>query len=111
MVRFQPDVEQKLGPEASFAISDEKGQYSLARDSGLSGALVAKHHVLVFRGRPADRGIGEEQDPDSPEVIAGLKDRRRIPAAYKNPANTPLVVDVRPEQHVYNLELSSERKQ
>src|SRR5690348_15679779 len=100
---FVPD-EPDLKAPSSAGITDENGRFQLTREDGEPGALVGKHLVVVVRGREPSRALGEKAD----EAGAGAKakkDRRPIPPAYTAASKTKLIVNVKPDQHNYDLEL------
>src|SRR5205823_9218165 len=102
-VQFVPDEPGVKAP-GSTGITDENGHYRLNREDGEPGALVGKHLVVFQRGREANRGLGEQ--PDAGESAKAKKDRRPIPPPYTMASKTPLSVDVKLDQHTYDLELS-----
>jgi len=106
-VLFVPDEPGVKAP-GSTGLTDENGHYRLTCDDGQLGALVGKHLVVFQRGREANRAAGEQ--PDAAEGGFGAKakkDRRPIPPAYASATKTPLHLEVKADQHTYNLELSS----
>jgi len=106
-VQFVPD-EPGVKVSGSTGITDEKGHYRLSRENGEPGAVVGKHLVVLVRGREARRALGEQVDGGADEPGSqAKKDRRPIPPIYTMASKTPLVVDVKPEQHTYDLEASS----
>lgn len=108
-VQFVPD-EPGIKAPGSTGITDENGHYRLNREDGEPGALVGKHLVVLVRGREANRALGEQPDAgDGGPGAKAKKDRRPIPPAYTMASKTTLVVDVKPDQHNYDLELSSRR--
>jgi hypothetical protein len=105
-VQFVPDEPGVKAP-GSTGITDENGHYRLHReDGGGPGACVGKHVVVLVRGREANRALGETADAGDAKA---KKDRRPIPPAYTMASKTPLTVDVKSDQHTYDLELSSHR--
>jgi hypothetical protein len=104
-ILFVPD-EPDLKAPGSSGITDEKGHFQLTREDGEPGALVGKHLVVVVRGREANRALGENPDPADAK---SKKDRRPIPPAYTMASKTKLIVNVKPDEHTYDLELSSGR--
>jgi hypothetical protein len=106
-VQFVPDEPGVKAP-GSTGITDENGHYRLTRESGEPGALVGKHLVVFVRGREAIRGLGEQADAG--ESAKAKKDRRAIPSPYQMASKTPLSLEVKLDQHTYDLELSSSRR-
>jgi hypothetical protein len=106
-VQFVPDEPGVKAP-GSTGITDESGHYRLNRETGEPGALVGKHLVVFVRGREAIRGLGEQ--PDAAEGAKAKKDRRPIPSPYQMASKTPSSVEVKLDQHTYDLELSSSRR-
>jgi hypothetical protein len=108
-VQFVPD-EPGVKVAGSTGITDEMGHYRLSRENGEPGALVGRHLVVLVRGREARRDLGEQTDGgDSEPGSKTKKDRRPIPPLYTMASKTPLAVDVKPDQHTYDLEASSRR--
>ena len=106
-ILFVPD-EPDIKAPGSSGITDEKGHFQLMREDGEPGALVGKHLVVVVRGREANRALGE--NPDAAEGgpnAKAKKDRRPIPPAYTMASKTKLIVNVKPDEHTYDLELFS----
>jgi hypothetical protein len=103
-VQFVPDEPGVKAP-GSTGITDEHGHYRLTREGGEPGALVGKHLVVLLRGREARPGLGEQPDPA--ESAKAKKDRRPIPPTYMMASKTPLKVEVKLDQHSYDLDLSS----
>jgi hypothetical protein len=104
-VQFVPDEPGVKAP-GSTGITDENGRYRLTREDGEPGALVGKHLVVLVRGREANRALGEQADGGDGSTKA-KKDRRPIPAVYTMASKTKLIAEVKPDQHTYDLELSS----
>src|SRR5438132_6920231 len=105
-VQFVPD-EPGLKAPGSTGITDENGHYRLRReDGGGPGACVGKHVVVLVRGREANRALGETADAADAKA---KKDRRAIPPGYTMASKSPLTVDVKSDQHTYDLELFSHR--
>jgi hypothetical protein len=108
-VQFVPD-KPGVKVSGSTGITDEKGHYRLSRENGEPGALVGKHLVVLVRGREAKRALGEQADGGEGEPSSrAKKDGRPIPAPYTMASKTPLKVEVKPDQHTYDLEASSRR--
>jgi hypothetical protein len=106
-VEFVPDV-QGFGAEInSFGISDDQGRFTLARSmSREPGTAVAKSWVLITE-LPTPREY-RSQDPATQarfaEYQAKLKNRP-IPAGYGSLA-TAMVIEVKPDQKEYTIELT-----
>src|SRR5262249_23986436 len=83
------------GPGAS---PGETGRCELPRPDKKPGAAIATHRVVVFPGRGGTGG-----DREAPLVQASA---RGLPQAYTIAAQTPLRVEVTPEQHTYDLNLT-----
>jgi len=108
-VQFVPN-EPDVKVPSSTAVTDEHGHYWLVRENGEPGAFVGKHLVVIMRGREAVRALGEKADvPEGGASAKAKKDRRPIPAAYTMASQTPLKIEVKPDQHTYDLELVSQR--
>jgi hypothetical protein len=108
LVQFVPDHPKKQGPISS-GFTDEKGYFQLTCDNRKPGAVLGKHKVLVFAGR-GEAGRAEE-DREAPGDQAPAKSRKNppIPPEYKLAVKTPLRVEVREDQHPYDLTLTRKR--
>jgi hypothetical protein len=76
-------------------MTDEQGRYQLSCENSESGAVIGKHRVMILQGR---------SDPSAPKLA---KPNPRIPGAYGVASTTPLMIEVKPDQHTYNLDLKS----
>jgi hypothetical protein len=112
VVQFVPDGAERMA--MSSGVTDERGHYSLKCENNKPGALLGSHHVLVNPGRP--EGGFRSDDPQAPQgeaaaaAMGGPKpDKRnpRVPSVYLVASKTPLVVDVKPDQHTYDLNLTA----
>jgi hypothetical protein len=105
-VEFCP-VLKGFGAEMnSSAVTDDQGRFTLSKSlSREPGAVVGQHRVLITE-RPTP-GEFRNQDPQTQAryaaFMAKLKNRP-IPAAYGVLA-TALIVEVKPEQKEYKIEL------
>jgi hypothetical protein len=102
VVTFVPEDNGTKAMVPSRATTDDQGRFKLVCENQKPGAVVAKHKVIVTRGRAADRGHGEQaQEPIS-------KDQRPVPAAYTAAAKTPLDTTVTADKHSgYDFNLKS----
>ena len=107
-VEFVPDLENFGAEMNSSAITDDQGHFTLSFTyKGEPGAVVGKHRVLVTEPpTPAEfRRQDEQTQAKYAQYRAKLKNRP-IPAAYGNVGQTPLTVDVKPDQKTYELQLN-----
>jgi len=101
LVSFLPDpAKQTRGPR-SAAATDAAGRFRLRCDDGREGAVVGWHRVLVEDLKPY--AAPRSDNPDRPAVVIPS----RIPSAYRDPAKTPLRLEVRAEPQELSVELSS----
>jgi hypothetical protein len=107
-VEFAPQLSNFGAELNSTGITDDKGHFTLTCSlGGQSGAVVAKHRVLVTEPPTPD-----EYRSQDPKTLARYKQylekltNRPIPAAYGNLAKTPLVVEVKAGQKTYDLNLT-----
>jgi hypothetical protein len=101
-VEFYPEVDGFGGDLNSTATTDDDGRFKLTGVKGQSGAVVAKHRVVV-------------RDPPMPAELRGqnlegqftarLKNRP-IPEKYRSAASTPARVEVKAGQTDYKVELT-----
>lgn len=89
-VEFVPTGDPKKQPPLSHGTTDDKGHFVLTCDNKKPGAVVGKHSVLVIVGRSE----GDKQ-PDP------------IPAVYANLNKTPLKLEITPDKHTYDLDLTA----
>ncbi len=95
-VEFIPDVPEGTKANGSSAVTDGKGFFRLTRnDNQRPGALVGKHHVVVYPGRAA-------QDKDDMTPAKSVQ----VPAIYSNAAKTPLIVEVTQHRKTYEVRLN-----
>jgi hypothetical protein len=97
IVEFYPVVAhgEKAKP-FSRAVTDGSGRYQLTCENRRPGALVGEHRVVV-RPPPKRNPDGPPQPPPGPP----------IPLAYRVASETPLRVEVKADQSVYDLPLRS----
>jgi hypothetical protein len=96
-VEFVPDAKPGVKAPLSSAFTDEKGRYSLTHGKNRPGAAIGKHFVVVIQGR------SQGGDDREARVAAAAA---TVPRVYALANQTPLVVEVTKEQHVYDLMLS-----
>jgi hypothetical protein len=84
-------------------VTDEKGHYTLTASNDRPGAVIGKHNVLVYQGRAAAPGE-EAQDPNADRTA--LAKNPPIPPVYTMTLRTPLQVEVTPDKHTYDLNLT-----
>jgi hypothetical protein len=104
LVQFMPET-GNFGAEAnSTGVTNEQGHFTLTCNlQNQSGAIVGKHRVLVTEA-PPPAAIRRQQEKAA-EFQAKLKNRP-IPSKYGSFAQTPLSVEVKPEQKSYTIELT-----
>jgi hypothetical protein len=106
-VQFVPEGESDLKMPGSNGLTDESGHYHLDCDDGKSGAVVGKHVAVVLVGRDPDPGADGDNPEAGPPPGKAKKRRPQVPACYTLPLDTPLLLQVTPDRHTYDLELSS----
>jgi hypothetical protein len=107
-VEFVPELRNFGAEMDSLAMTDDQGHFRLTCTyKEQPGAVVGKHHVLVTEPpTPAEyRSQDERTQAKLAQYLAGLKNRP-IPEAYATLGKTPLVVEVKPGQSVYDLQLT-----
>lgn len=99
-LQFVPEGEERL--PASNALTDEQGRFKLRCDNKKPGAVIGKHHVTIM----VPRGDARTGDPQAGgDTAAAARKIPEVPAAYRQAAKTPLIVDVTADQHNYELTL------
>lgn len=99
-VSFAPAVNaESKSPPFSRDITDENGHYTLKCDNNKLGAAVGSHVVTVRRPVLIRR-------PDEP---ASKAKGPNVPLIYQSLNDTPLKIEVKPDQKVYDLELKSKK--
>jgi len=98
---FTPKGIPGLTLPGSNATTDDKGHFSLTADNGKPGALACEHNVTVHQGR-GDRSNA----PDAPAPGAAKKSGPPVPVRYGAASTSGLVVDIKPDQHTYDLNLT-----
>jgi hypothetical protein len=93
-VDFVPQGEPGEKLPTSTGYTDDKGHYRLTCHDGKPGAVVAPYRVVVIQGR---------EDPSVPKLA---KPNPPIPTPYWIASQTPLRVEVTPEKHTYDLNLT-----
>jgi hypothetical protein len=97
-VEFWPQLGPSHQAPTSAGVTDEKGNYRLTCENGKPGAVIAKHKVVLLQGRAAatpDEGVDEK----SPQRKAGPT----IPTPYTIASQTPLEVEVKENESIYDL--------
>jgi hypothetical protein len=111
LVEFVPEGQEKLPLSSGF--TDEQGHYRLKCENAKSGALVGKHRVLVLQGH-GDAGLRSD-DPQAPQGVEGAPAARAgkrnppVPSVYAMASKTPLLIEVTPDRHTYDLTLTAKR--
>jgi hypothetical protein len=110
-VQFIPDLKDFGAELNSGAVTDDQGHFSLTCITGAQpGAVVTKHHVIVLEATPEDmRGMDERSQEKLAAYRARLKNRP-IPDVYASLSKTPLLVEVKADQKVYDLKLTRSPK-
>src|SRR5262245_3982810 len=93
-VEFYPVTEGKEALPRSTATTDDKGFYRLTCENGNTGAVVGKHRVVVRYAL-----LGRE--------AASKTAKPGIPVTYTVASQSPLQIDVKSGQKVYDLTLKS----
>jgi len=94
-VHFAPVVDVNApGPPFCRATTNEAGYYTLRCDNNRSGAVIGNHSVMLRRATERSEG------KDAPRPTA-------VPRVYQSFAQTPLQVDVKAGQEMYDLNLKS----
>jgi hypothetical protein len=107
-IQFIPELDGFGAEVYSQAITDEQGHYCLSFPfKEKTGAVVGKHRVVIADPPPPKemRGQREESQEKVVNYFKGLKNRP-IPRVYASAVNTPLVVEVKGDQQIYDLHLS-----
>jgi hypothetical protein len=107
-VEFVPMLADFGAEMNSVGVTDEQGRFRLTcNDKRQPGAVVGKHRVLVTDPpMPRElRGQSEKAQKAQTEYQAKLKNRP-IPEEYGNVGQTPLQIEVTPEQKSYTLTLT-----
>jgi hypothetical protein len=101
-VQFVPVVADGVKAPISSGTTDEKGFFRLIRDdNGKPGAIIGKHKVVVVTGR-LDEGTRSRDEQESAPGRTGTV----VPRSYSSVAQTPLEVEVKPDQTNYPLQIS-----
>jgi hypothetical protein len=97
-VEFAPDVEVgETRLPFSAGMSDESGRFQLVCEGNKAGAVVGKHTVVVRKSR-------HRPGPDEPPPPPGPA----IPSIYQSYSQTPIHLEVKQEQRIYDLELKTQ---
>jgi len=105
-VRFFPTFPGFGGEVIAEGVSDKDGYYTLTC-SGSPGACVGTHRVIVEEGPlpPGTSGESGEAQMRMTRYLQSLTNRP-IPPHYGNLAQSPLTVEVKAGETVYDLELT-----
>jgi len=97
-VEFLPE---QAGPKAptSSGFTDGKGRFALTYGDQKPGAVIARHRVVVLAGRTSPAGDEREATPARTAAVA-------VPQVYAVAAQTPLRVEITPDQHTYEVKLT-----
>jgi hypothetical protein len=108
MVEFVPELKDFGAEMNSKGVTDEKGHFSLTCTyKSQEGAAVGKHRVVVTEGPAPEgtRGMDQRSQERYTVYVQGLKNRP-IPPTYGSVGQTPLRVEVKPDQQDYTIELT-----
>ncbi len=105
-VQFVPMVKGFGAEVIAMGTTDENGKFKLT-SGGRDGAAVGENHVTVSEASLPEkfRSQSGEAQMAASKYLASLKNRP-IPNRYANLAQSPLRVEVKPDQKEYKLELS-----
>jgi hypothetical protein len=104
-VQFLPMLKDFGAEFNSTAITDDEGKFTLMCMNNKSGAVTAKHKVVVTEYTPAEgRGESGEAQTRLAQFRAKLKNRP-IPENYTDALHTPLEVEISADKQDYTLEL------
>jgi hypothetical protein len=108
VVQFLPEGDNI---PSSRGTTDEQGHFTLTCENKGPGAVVGKHRVVVLQGR-TDSGARAGDDPNGPgEATPGQPQSNLvIPEIYGLATRTPLIIEVSPDQHTYELKLTGGRR-
>jgi hypothetical protein len=98
-VEFAPEVAGGAATRLPFsdATTDANGHYELRCETQVPGALVGMHKVIILRPRHRPGPNDPAPPPPGPP----------IPMVYQSLLDTPLHVEVKSDQHVYDLDLKT----
>jgi len=103
LVAFLPDPAKGTTGPRSAAVTDAQGHFRLKCDDQRDGAVVGWHRIVV-----EDMAVyALPRKDNAPRLTAPVKPR--FPAAYGSSADTPLLVEVRPEKASFDLRLEGSR--
>jgi hypothetical protein len=103
MVQFMPESSDFGAELNSMGVTDDKGHFTLTCNyNSQPGAVVGKHRVVVGEG-PVPAEIRRQQSKVA-EFQASLKNRP-IPTNYGSFSQTPITLEVTPEQKTYAVKL------
>lgn len=105
-IRFFPTFPGFGGEVIAEGVSDKDGKYTLTC-SGSPGACVGTHRVVVEEGPlpPGTSGESGEAQMRMTQYLQSLINRP-IPPHYGNLAQSPLTVEVKSGESVYDLKLT-----
>ena len=99
-----PDGESPLPP--SSGVTDAAGHFRLHTDQGDEGAAVGRHRVcLLDRSALPNRMHAPTGEPARRPTELSYPSQSSIPSGYSRREETPLRVEVRPEEPIMNLEV------
>jgi hypothetical protein len=106
-VEFMPELSNFGAEYNSMAVTDAKGVFKLHCNIGQPGAAIATHRVVVIEGPPPAelRGMDGASQTKLAQYMNSLTNRP-IPEIYANYSQTPLRVEVKPEQKTYQIRMS-----
>src|SRR4051794_26471932 len=107
-VQFMPELSNWGAEMNSTAVTDEKGEFRLrCAYKDQPGAAVATHRVLITEAPPPAelRGMDGESQDKLGRYLGSLKNRP-IPDKFATYSKTPVRVEVKADQKVYELNLT-----
>jgi hypothetical protein len=104
-VTFVPLLNDYGAETNSVAVTDEQGHFELkCRFKDQPGAVVGQH-VVVVKETPVPENLRREQDGAVLARYRASLGNRPIPVSYTTTADSPLRIEVKPDQSVYDLDL------
>ena len=84
------------GPgQAATATTDASGQFKLGTKEAGDGAVPGKYKVLISKTETPPQEEIPEDDPRYGQAIPEVTSKELLPAKYKNPAKSGLMVEVK----------------
>jgi hypothetical protein len=102
-VTFVPIVKEGMFAPSSAGVTDVNGNFTMTADNRKKGAAIAKHKVVIVQGRAITRS--REDDVERPETLNEIGEK--LPPEYSDLSRTPLEIEVTPDKHRYEFQLTS----